>query len=133
MANVRWARAAVVLDVAVDRSRTQKQFTRDKYVDSQMVNDETETGTVATSGTRVVSLGSASPAHLVYIESSAPLEVRLNGAGAGPVMSPLPLGVGQGSDPTPKARFYFEGSVTAITLVNPSSTVAVDYTVYAVS
>jgi hypothetical protein len=129
MSNARFGRITLGLDFGTTLARSQKQFYRDKFLDAQMVNDSLESGDVAPSSSVSVSLGKLTTVNALFIEVSGPLEVRLNGAGAGPVLQALPGATIDGAVST-MARLYLEGAITGITLVNASSTEPVDFTVY---
>lgn len=129
MANVRYARVTLGIDIATDLGRTQKNLLRDKVLDAQMTLDDHESGLVAVSSTRVVNFGTVASAKILYIEVEGSLEVRINGAASGPTITALTLAKQDGATTT-KARWYLEGTFTSLSLVNPSSTLTVPYFVY---
>lgn len=129
--NKRYPRVMLDVKVGTDRSRSQLQISRDKYLDGTFEPgiDIQNSGKLAASETYAVPFGKIVTGKMILIESTGDMEVRFNGAGTGPTLKLLPLASMHGL-PAPLARLYAEMDVTSLSLVNPSSTKTVEFNVY---
>lgn len=133
MANTRYSRINLQVDVSPDEGGVQKQIFRDRISRAQMVNDTMQSGTLGTSQSLSVPFAEVATANLLYIESSGPIEVMINGQSSpGWTMQPLPNAEDECQDesPNPLARCLLEGVFTSLTIQNPSSSATVDFVVY---
>lgn len=76
---------------------------------------------IAASGSFAVPLGTVNAARCLYIRAVGDVDVTLNGAAA-----PIQVRRFPGAAATAPARLYLEGIVTSVTIVNSSSTSAVE-------
>jgi hypothetical protein len=127
----RYVRTTLALAVASNRGFTESNMNRTAMLSATLLDgiDHQDSGKVAHSSTYSVSFGQLSTARVVLIESDAMLEIRIDGATSGAIVRPLDGATMPGISPV-IGRFYLEGEVDSIQLVNPSTTIDANFTVY---
>lgn len=131
MASIRYIRSMLQVEVGTDFAMSHLQFKRDKQLKGTAQVDDMQGGTLAPTEVFTVAFEKVVTARMIWIEVNGDVEVRLNGAVAGPLLKALDAATMLGVTPPP-ARMFWEGVVTAIELVNPNLANPVDFVVYLV-
>jgi hypothetical protein len=89
---------------------------------TDLTEEHQETRTIGTSVTdEALTFGGVATAKVIYMETDQALTLKINGAAVAMALTPT-----SGA----KAKLFWEGSFTAITVTNPSSTDAANLTYY---
>lgn len=129
MASIRYIRSMLQVEVGTDFALSHLQFKRDKQLKGTAQVDDMQGGTLAPTEVFAVAFEKVVTARMVWIEVNGDVEVRFNGAVAGPLLKSLDAATMLGVTPAP-ARMFWEGVITAIELVNPNLANPVDFVVY---